>query len=183
MKRDVAVARNYALAFLNSFLDELSIDDFLKIRNVLSFWEEQKKILHFLDLPGFDNTKKCDLIEEILTQLSAPPPLKELMFLLVRHKRVAYIRDVLKKTCALYKQRKNVEFFSVSSAHELLADEVQSIKNFLEKKSGKQVLCDCTVDKNLIAGIRCQSESLMWEHSVRKQLDDLRRQLISRGAT
>jgi len=183
MKRDVAVARNYALAFLNTFFEDIPVEDFLKMREVLAFWKENKKVLHFLDLPGFETEKKIDALEKVLQQMSCPQPLKELIFLLVRHKRIYLIRDVLKKVCSLYMQRKNLVFFSVTSAHELLDDEVQSIQEFLERKTGKKVLYECVVDKNLIAGIRCQSETLVWEHSVKKQLDDLRRQLISREAT
>ncbi|MFC1845688.1 ATP synthase F1 subunit delta [Candidatus Dependentiae bacterium] len=183
MKPETVVARNYATAFLNSYIDEISVDDFSAVRQVLTFWESNRGITSLLDMPGLSVDEKMDGVKQLLKKLSAPPSLGELIFLLIRHKRVFLIKDVLAQVCSLYKRKKDILFFTISSAHQLLDDELSSIKQFLERKTGKTILYECAIDKDLIAGIRCQSETLVWEHSVRKQLDDLRKQLILQGAT
>jgi len=183
VRNGVVLSRNYAVAFLNTFIEAISVDDFLKIRAVLAFWEENKKILYFLDLPGLDFEKKCEVAQLVLDEIDAPEPLKELLCLLMRHKRFFLVRDVLAKICSLYMQRKGILFFDISSAHKLADDEIESVQQFLAQKTEKKILYDYAVDKELIAGIRCQCETLLWEHSAKQQLDDLRRELFLQGTT
>lgn len=182
MRSDIAVSRNYAIAFLNSFQKDISVESLLKIREVSEFWRQNKKLFYFLDIPNFDNEKKIGVLKTFLDKFSAPSSLKDLIFLIVRHNRVSLIQSVLEKVCSLYMQRENILFFNIFSSHKLLDDELKSIQKFLSHKTGKTVLYDWSIDKNLIAGIRCQSETLVWEYSVSKQLNDLRRQLILQGA-
>lgn len=183
MNNGRVVSRNYAVAFLNAFIDEISIDDFLVLRDLFVFWQDNRKALYQLSMPGLAFEKKMDAIDELLKRLSAPASLKELFALLIRQKRELLIPEVLENICVLYMRRKNILFFEISSAHQLSDDEVASVQQFLVRKTGKTVLYSCSIDKDLIAGIRCQGETLVWEHSVRKQLDDLRRQLILQGST
>lgn len=183
MKKGAVISRNYAIAFLNAFIDEISIDDFMALRDMLAFWEDNRKILYQLSMPGLLFEKKINAIDGFLKKLSAPASLKELFALLIRQKRELLIPDVLENICFLYMRRKDILFFEITSAHQLSDGEVASIQQFLARKTGKTVLYACSIDEDLIAGIRCQSGTLVWEHSVRKQLDDLRRQLILQGST
>lgn len=177
------IARNYALAFLNSFIDHISFDDFLAIRRLQAFWEENRKSFHCLNVPGIVCNKKVAAVEELLKACSAPVVLKELFVLLIRHRREKLIASVLENVCSLYMERKNILFFHITSSHELTGDEQATIQQFLAHKTKKTIVYTCSIDKDLIAGIRCQSEALVWEHSVRKQLDDVRRQFIVQGST
>ncbi len=183
MKPDMVVARNYALAFINSFGQKLVVKDFLAINDLFIFWGENKQLFFFLQVPSIKIDKKNKLLHDILDKMSMPDPLKDLFSLLVEHKRAFLIREVLGQICSLYKKKKDILFFKITSAHELLNDELEVVKNFLAQKTGKTILCDCAIDKKLIAGIRCHSETLVWEHSVRKRLHDLRKQLILQRAT
>ncbi len=176
------VARNYAIAFLNSFIDEISFDDFLAIRRLQAFWEENKKAFYCLNLPGLTCDNKMKAIEELLKNCSAPTALKEIFALLIRHRREKLISSVLENVCSLYMERKGILFFEISSSHELTDDEIVTIQKFLADKTNKKIVYTCSINKDLIAGIRCQSEALVWEHSVRKQLDDVRRQFIVQGS-
>ena len=178
-----SVARNYAIAFLNSFIDDISLDDFQAIRVVVRFLKDHKKMLSTLNIPGLSVEAKVRALHQVLESLSAPESLKRLMVVLVEHKRTALIPDVVAHIVSLYKRRKKIVFFTITSSHQLLDDELQSIQDFLAQKTGETILYDYAIDKGLVAGICCQSETLLWEHSVRKQLYDLRRQLIVQRET
>ena len=177
------VVRNYSIAFLNSCIDEISIDDFLVMRNVRTLLQENRQMLYALDFPGVTLEQKVDVLDEVLEKFALPSCLGDLFALLIKHKRTALICPVLAQVCSLYKKRKKILFFRITSAHSLQEDELETIQQFLANKTEKTVLYEWALDKNLIAGIRCQSETLVWEHSVRKQLDDLRRHLILQGTT
>jgi ATP synthase F1 delta subunit len=177
------VARNYAIAFLNTFIDEISFEEFLAIREFQIFWEEHKKSFYCLNYPGLIYEKKRAAVEELLRACSAPAVLIEIFSLLIRHRREKLIALVLENVCSLYMEKKDIVFFHIASSHELSAEEITAVQEFLAHKTKKTILYTCLIDKDLIAGIRCQSESLVWEFSVRQQLDDVRRQFIVQGLT
>jgi F0F1-type ATP synthase delta subunit len=80
--------------------------------------------------------------------------------------------DILEKIYELFCERNNLVLFKITSTAELTKDELGGLERFLHTKSGKQVRCTCTIDRRLIAGIRVQSGSLLWEYSVDQKLRD-----------
>jgi len=181
MKKGFIVVHNYATAFLNFFIDDISIDDFFAFRRLLEFLRDNKKALHFLEIPTFLAEEKEKALKKFLDDVHVSGHLDELFLLLIRHKRSALIRDVLAQVCFLYKKKKNILFFTITSAHQLHEDELEIIKIFLAHKTGKTVLYEYKQDKRLIAGIRCSSEALVWEYSIKKRLNDLRKKLNVQG--
>jgi len=182
MRAEVSVARNYAVAYLNLFGDDIPLDLFPALQDTLDFWQDHGRSLYFLTMPGVSLEKKLEILDVLLKKIGAPLSLNTLFGLLIQHKRTRLISLVLSQIVALYKQKKDLIFFTVATAHPLEKEELGSIQDFLARQTGKTILYQHRLDKNLIAGIRCQSETLLWEHSVRKQLSDLRRQLILQRA-
>ena len=62
--------------------------------------------------------------------------------------------------------------FSVLSAHDLDKKELTTIQHFLEEKTKKTIIYNHKINKDLIAGIRLLSNTLLWEHSIAQQLRD-----------
>ncbi len=65
----------------------------------------------------------------------------------------------------------------MSSRSPLDEKSMHGIKIFLQNKTGATVLARFCTDSNLIAGIRMQSDELQWEHSIAKQLKQIRARL------
>ena len=63
--------------------------------------------------------------------------------------------------------------FSIKSAHHLDPKQITSIKQFLGRLVGKNIIATPAIDTSLIAGLRLQSNNNMWEYSVRKQIQAL----------
>jgi F0F1-type ATP synthase delta subunit len=49
----------------------------------------------------------------------------------------------------------------------------------LEKKSDKKIRAVSKVDKRLIAGIRVQSATILWEYSIMKKLRDAQQVVLN----
>jgi F0F1-type ATP synthase delta subunit len=49
---------------------------------------------------------------------------------------------------------------------------------YFEKKSNLRSTVRQHVDPSLIAGVRLQSDYFLWEHSIAKQLRDLKRNVL-----
>lgn len=102
-----------------------------------------------------------------------------LVKLLATHKRIFLIHDVLKQLCEEYKLRNKITSFVISSSHDLKAEELSEITQFLVRLTNHEIMSDYKIDKSLIAGIRLQSNTGIWEYSIRKQLAQMQ-QLIAR---
>jgi F-type H+-transporting ATPase subunit delta len=67
----------------------------------------------------------------------------------------------------------------VRSAHPLPEDALKRLRHGLERREGKVVALDATVDPTLIGGVQILLDHRLIDGSVRRQLDELREQLTS----
>jgi len=170
------IARKYAKAFLHIFIDKMTLNDFHTIKKLESFFSNHKKTLFFLSIPNINPEQKYTLLVKLLKQFEAFEHLEALIRLLLNHKRVFLIKDVLKQIILLYKELKNIMLFNITSSDQLDESSLEIIEKFLATNSGKNIIWQHKIDKNLVAGIRLKSDSLLWEYSIQKQCKTLRQQ-------
>jgi len=66
--------------------------------------------------------------------------------------------------------------FNITSSHHLDISDLEIIEKFLAFKTGKKIISHHNLNKKLIAGIRLESNTLLWEYSIYKQCETLRKQ-------
>ena len=180
MKRNMqtALAKKYAKAFLNVFMDALSWDDIQVINKAQQFLVKNKRITYMLKMPVIDKMIKRQGLAIVCARFALPASIEQLIDLLLEHKRSFLFGTVLRSIVKLYKQRARIMVCIMSSSHELSADEQKSAQQFLARQTGYDIIYEYTIDKALIAGMRLQSDTIRWEHSIAKQLHDMRLSLI-----
>lgn len=167
-------AKKYAYAFMTVFPKILTLNDISKIKTAQIFLQKHKRTLFFLQLPQFDNSKRESMISDLVGHFSLPIIFTKLLLLLIKHNRSFYIPDVLFFIIELYKEQTHSIDFSLQSSHPLDQQQIDSIKQFLGHRIGKNIIATPVINKSLIAGLRLQSNTIMWEYSVRKQINTLR---------
>ncbi len=172
------LAEKYARAFFNIFGNKITRDDFYNLLILQKFLRDNKRALFFLELPSITDSIKVKKMIDISDMVHLGARFNPLIKLLVQDGRAGLWRDVVTQLIDVYKQRHNILFFSITSSHALDEGELELLKAFLVSKTGSDIIYDYNVDKSLIAGIRLQSETMIWEYSIRKQLNDVRLQLI-----
>ncbi|MGB8366998.1 MAG: F0F1 ATP synthase subunit delta, partial [Candidatus Babeliales bacterium] len=95
---------------------------------------------------------------------------QKLLELLLNDNRAFLICDVLYYVCLLYRQYKNITKFAMISSHLLSEEDKKIIKHFLMQMTEQDIMYTTKIDKKLIAGIRLQSDTLLWEYSIRQRL-------------
>jgi len=170
------LAFRYACAFLNVFIDQISADEAKKIYTMYTSLEQNRTLVFFLELPMIKPEEKINLINTLFKKSTLAEPLKRLVSLLIKQKRGLLLVPCLKYIWWLFQQRTNTLFFDMVSSHPLSFQEQQQVKNFLEHISKKKVLYDFKQNKLLIAGIRLQSDQLLWEYSINKLLQSVRQE-------
>ena len=173
---DSVLSRKYATAFLNLFIDEIGIKDYCNIVDLFNYLKNHPELGSVFKLPRVDEAKK-EAIDCMVKEFRLKPSLKKLMHLLMQHQRLFLLPDVLRYIQQLYKERREIMEFEVRSSHALTKDQLETIKYFLSSKTGNHILYEHTIHKDLIAGIRLQSDLLLWERSVARRLAEAQRLL------
>jgi len=176
MNNKQIIARKYAKAFLNIYLDKITLNDFNSIKNLAAFFSTHKTSLYFLSIPSINATTKQGAINELLKKFNLYQLFEPLIRTLITAKRTFLIYDILREIIVLYKQRKNIIMFNIISSHRLENSDLKIIEKFLAIKTNKKIMSKSTINKELVAGIRLQSNTLLWEYSIYKQCETLRRQ-------
>lgn len=96
--------------------------------------------------------------------------LESLVALLKMQKREELFISVVRNFAQQYKELYKLEFCSIASSHVLTEEQKEALGAFLERASGKRIFYTTAVDRGLIAGVRVEGDSLMWEHSISSQL-------------
>ncbi|MDR3551351.1 MAG: ATP synthase F1 subunit delta [Candidatus Babeliales bacterium] len=172
------ITKKYANAFLNVFIDQISSQTMQQVCLLGDFLVSNHLLLSFLQWPVLSSEVKIKALKELMHKFSLGSPFERLIILLADQKRSYLIGDVLKHICALYAERKNILNFTIESSHDLTADECLVIAQFLANITGASIIYDYKVNKNLIAGIRLQSDTYLWQYSIRTQLDTMKLPLI-----
>ena len=168
------VSRKYACAFLNIFHQSLSRQDVPKIKKLLDSLSEKKGINLFFKLGLISSQVKIDAIKQELKKYKLGYPWGNLVTALVKHKRVFLFPMVLFYIERFYLDFVGLVEWRVSSSYLLDSEQKKTLEKFLAEKTKKEVECEYIVDSDLVAGIRMQSNNLLWEHSVRKKLRNLK---------
>lgn len=166
----------YAKAFVNLYIENISQESFDNIKKLENFFDTHKKAIYFLSVPNIKKETKSKLLNEIFERFKLSDLLLPLVKVLAQQKRLFLIDIILKDIRLLYKEQKNIMTFKVLSSHQINSQDLDIIEKFLEHKTGKKIIYYYNMDKSLIAGIKLQSSTLLWEYSIFKQCENLRKQ-------
>lgn len=164
------LARRYAKAFLNTFGEQLSIDNQKALCSGAAFFKKHKQTTFLMQLGFLEKDLKLKALAKICNEIELPTFFEKLMQLLVNHKRSFLLEEVFEQLCILFKKQLGTMEFSVKSAGLLSELQKKEIVSFLEKETGKKIFCSYEQDPSLIAGIRLQNECFLWENSIRGRL-------------
>jgi ATP synthase F1 delta subunit len=177
----VPVAKKYATAYLNVYEDELTGADVHAMLVAYTFFKSHHEFMHLLCAVSIDKAETILVFTKLINDFALPKSLNMLMVLLVKHKRVCYLKEVLQDIYCLYKMRKNILELEIKTADSIDAHTAQAFQMFFAQESGKKIESKVSVDRSLIAGVRLQSEFFLWEYSVASRVRALRHKLVIEG--
>jgi ATP synthase F1 delta subunit len=164
------VARKYAQAYMLASGAQLTEETIQKICAYLDLYTSYTRKFLYIDFATCAVELKIDAFLNVFDQFGLRDTLKNLVSLLARSGRLSLMLPVLVEIVALYQQKHALMDVVVATAHPLSTQQQAIIENFLHKKTGKKIILHVTIDPSLIAGIRLQSDTMVWEHSIAQQL-------------
>ncbi len=169
------VAKKYAIAFLNLYIDDLTDQELSKISELDTFLKQNKQFYVYLGIPGVSYLIKQKAVNRVAQELGLCKPLKKLIFILLDHGRIEILDKVLKQIETCYRVFKNIRLFLVTTSHKLIDIEKDKIIEFIRHVTKSKVIAKFMVDEKLICGFRIHSNRFLWERSIQKQLRDVRK--------
>ena len=176
----VDVSKKYALAYIHIFKKDIDCFVLDQLQIAYDFLLERKNMLFLLALYETTADDKQKIITKFLNFFKLPKSLEKLLYLLLEHKRIALLVHVLRDIYCFYKKEFAIEDLQIKSSSELSQNDKNQIEVFFMRLSDKKYRVSAKQDVTLIAGIRMQSDTLLWEHSVDKKMKKLRFELLKK---
>ncbi len=164
------LARKYAQACINIFLDQINDQDCQNIKQAKQFLRVNHKIILLLGVPSLDFAEKKQALDLFADHFELPEVIKKLLFQLLKDNRTELMHEVLRALYRLYNESKKIMAFEITSSHQISDHDIGIIECFLAHTTKRVIIYEYKVNSQLIAGIRMQSDTFLWEHSIRKHL-------------
>lgn len=128
-----------------------------------------------LESPLFEKEQRRGVVAALCKSIALPETPSNFLFLLSDRSRLAYLPAVIQDFRDLADARLGRVRAKVTSAVPLSPDEARRIAEKLAQGRKAQVIVEQAVDAALLGGVVAQVGSLVYDGSVRSQLEELRR--------
>jgi len=173
-----SIPRRYARALLDLGSDQGNYEALG--REVGAFAAAMKTSPDLVDAltnPVFGRAQRRKVIDAILGRTGASPTTKNFFYLLLDRERLVFVPDIARELDAMIDEKAGRVHAEVTSAQPLSPAHEQQLKTSLERLSGKTVLMTKKHDPALLGGVVAQLGDVVYDGSLKNQLQRLREQL------
>jgi F-type H+-transporting ATPase subunit delta len=148
-----------------------------ELRGFESALHESPELKNALSSPAVPVGRKRAVVGRIGDILKISPITRNFLFVLIDHRRIASLTDILHSFELIMEERLGFARAEISSARELTDKQRTALNAQLEQLTGKRIRMRYTVDESLIGGAVARIGSTVYDGSVRGQLQTLERRL------
>jgi F-type H+-transporting ATPase subunit delta len=141
--------------------------------------KESAELQNALITPAVPGSRKKAVVGRIADTLKLSRIVRNFLFVLVDHRRIASYSDVVDAFELIVDERLGFARAEVSSATELSDSLRSSLNSELERLTGKRIRMRFAVDESLIGGVVARIGSTVYDGSVRGRLASLERRLVA----
>jgi len=177
MARRDSAPRRYADAAFEIALRDGSVETWRKELDSAAETSNGTELERVLANPAIPLDERVTVAEQVFASLSGP--VRNLILLLVRRRRIEQLPRVAAEFRRLDDQRNGLTHATATSAAPLGADEIRAITARLEELTGGKVALETAVDPSLLGGVVVRVGDRLLDGSVRGRLERLRGQLAA----
>jgi F-type H+-transporting ATPase subunit delta len=174
------IAKRYARALVELSEEKKTIDktraDFAAFVGAVDAEPAMQKLFAS---PVFTPENKKAVIKDLSGTLNMQATSQRFVEHLAETGRIRYIKDVYEAFLDILAEKQNRAVARVTTAVSLNNGDLADIKKKLEVLTGKQVDVDSKVDASLIGGARAQIGSVIYDGTIKNQLNKMRNQLVN----
>lgn len=174
-------ARRYATAIVESaatqgehVLEQVTKD----LEEFAAMVESSQDLRHVLLNPIFTARERNGALGAVLAKLTLSDLSRRLLILLGERNRVSLLPAIARTARRLADVRAGRVRAEVEAAAPLTNEARDLLRKALERRTGRSVELNVTVDPKLLGGLRARVGSVVLDGTLRSQLDSLRDQLL-----
>jgi F-type H+-transporting ATPase subunit delta len=172
----VSIARRYARALLEAADSSARLDLCAdQLGALAALLQQNPELTQVFGNPSFSRTQRRGVAEKLLQTLGEMDPIVGgLVRLLVDRDRALLIPDIARLFRDMVDARQGRVRGEVTSAVPLAPDTLQRLERALERTVQRDVVLQSRVDPQLLGGVSARVGSLLFDGSLRSQLEELR---------
>lgn len=174
------LAKKYAKAYLNIFGGNITLREIIGFGEFIQTFNSNINILESLAVIDVSHEKLVHFLTNFCKHYKVHLSLCSLIMVLLKHKRVSIFVRIIQQIIKEFRLRNNIVKFQVKSSHILSSYDQQEVIKFLERETGSAVETCFVQNEELIWGIKMESDFIVFEHSVSKELREIEHILLQR---
>lgn len=176
---NVSIARRYARALLDVAAEGNRTDAVSEqLASFVKAFDQSSELSDVLLNPAYTRAQRSQVVEALMKLMgTAEPALANTLRLLVDRNRLIYLPDIARVYRDMADARAGRIRGQVTSASKLPADALEQLRKNLQQLTQRDVILESREDPSLLGGVAAQVGSVLYDGSVRTQLEQMRRQL------
>src|SRR5215831_6179694 len=176
----VSVARRYARALLAASPSGAAVGIADQLSALASLMESNPPLADVIRNPAYTRGQRHGVVEALIQLLKPEAPLlPNFLRLLVDRHRLAMLPDIARLFRDMADEKAGRVRGTVVSAVPLDPEAIRQLERTLSQAVKKQVVLDSRVDRHVLGGVSTQVGSVVFDGTLRTQLDELKRALQS----
>lgn len=174
-----AVAGRYARAFAE-VVSEQKLDPektVQELNTMAALVEGSVELRNVFQNPSVEHKQKISLLDAIIKKMGGSRMLRNLVAVLVDQRRIAQIGEIAEQFRQELNERMGIAQAQVKSARELSAKEKKDLERQLAEITGKTIRATYAEDASLLGGAVVRVGSVIYDGSVRGQLQRIKEQI------
>ena len=177
--RDETVARNYAETLFELASRNESIQEYGDaLGMVAGLLEDDSRFRTFVETPRIDDETKKDVIRKVFRD-KAPKQVINFVLITLDKRRQTLLREISAEYLLLLDDHLGREHVEVTVARPLDDTTENVVSERLSKMLGKQAIPHIRVKPEILGGLVVRTGDMIYDGSVRRRLEDLRRRLLT----
>lgn len=171
----------YAIALLDVAKEDKN--DLVILRNeinvLLQIFKKEPRFARFLNTNSINLQEKYEVIDNVFKDFKLL--IKNFIKLICKQNRGIFIYDIFKECLKTFDSYLNIEKGYVYSKTPLSEENMSKIKTALQNKKNKIIELENIVDENIIGGIKVTLANDIYDSTINKRLENMRKSLLKGG--
>ena len=177
--RDETVARNYAETLFELARRNESIQEYGDaLGMVAGLLEDDSRFRTFVETPRIDDENKKDVIRKVFRD-KAPKQVINFVLITIDKRRQTLLREISAEYLLLLDDHLGREHVEVTVARPLDDTTANVVSEQLSKMLGRQAIPHIRVKPEILGGLVVRTGDMIYDGSVRRRLEGLRRRLLT----
>jgi len=177
---NVSVARRYARALLEASAPGAVVGSADQLSALAGLVASNPALADVIENPAYSRAQRHGVVDGLIQLLKVESTmLRNFLRLLVDRRRLAILPDIARLFRDMADEKAGRVRGTVVSAIPLDPQSIRQLESTLSQVVQKQVVLETRVDQEVLGGVSTQVGSVVFDGTLRSQLDDLKRALQS----